>query len=490
MDAPLYRLTLLSRLALLALLWCLGCGPPVPAPGEGDAALDVRFEPAAQPGAVANVVRLHIATAQSFDGLALFQGTLSSYYLGKLKSEPLPQALLDRQIPLLSWLANGELVAAPLRSLAAGEYSLASAEGLLASFQVSVALPLLSRVWPPAASRGSPRFAVYCVEAGGALVLPDPPALVLDPKGLSVDVAAGVDVTGSFGDRCLHFGTEVALESEEIALPQAAFGSYAFEPALFGAAAGESVSPLPCAPGEISVGPGCAGAADDRLLVRTPEAELFWTVHTDHGALVQVTHAGAVLTVPGLTPSSQEHVWGSAHDVRGSELAFDLVLTTAAARARPILNEALADALGPEPQSEWVELYNAGTLAVELLQYALEDNGGHTPLPHATLAPKAYALLVRDDFEPNGSDPAPAPGTQLVRVPALGKSGLANSGERLALIDPSGQECSVLPALSGKAGQSLARVRPEAPDDDPQSFVLGAPTPGSANGAAVPAQTP
>jgi hypothetical protein len=65
----------------------------------------------------------------------------------------------------------------------------------------------------------------------------------------------------------------------------------------------------------------------------------------------------------------------------------------------------------------------------------------------------------------------------------LGKSGLSNAGERLSLVNSAGVECSVLPALAGKAGQSLARRTPTSADDDPKSFRFGTPTPGASNEA-------
>jgi hypothetical protein len=71
----------------------------------------------------------------------------------------------------------------------------------------------------------------------------------------------------------------------------------------------------------------------------------------------------------------------------------------------------------------------------------------------------------------------------LIRVPTLGKSGLSNAGERLALVDSAGVERSVLPALAGKPGQSLARRSPASEDSDPQAFSFGTPTPGFANDA-------
>ncbi len=476
------------RSALLALTIptlpaLIACGPPVPEPESSNASLaTVRFEPAAEAGQVANVSHLHISGSNAAS-LFLFQGTLSSYYLGKLKAPPLPEPLLARQLPLVSWRADGELVAAPLQALSIGSYSLAAESGLVAEFKVSTTLPVLNRLWPPPKSSGSPRLAVYCRDAASTASLPVGESLLLEPRELPVPFSPGVDDAGTFADRCLHFACDVPLAAEETLLPSPVVGAWALGPALFSGAAAEAVAPLSCDAGESVLGPGCATPADDHIVVRTPDAPLLWVVHTEHGSLVQVSEPGGKLVVSGLDPDSAQHLWGSTRDETGAANDFDLSLRTAAARERPILNEALADALGPEPQSEWVELFNDGTLAVDLQQYSFHDGGGSTPLPHAVLAPKAYALLVRDDYAPNGSDDPPAPGALLVRVPTLGKSGLSNSGERLSLVDAQGRECSVLPALAGKPGQSLARRTPSSPDAEPSSFSFGAPTPGAPNSA-------
>ena len=459
------------------------CGPPVPEPSESSSPT-VRFEPAMDDGAVSSVSHIHVSAANAAQ-FFLFQGTLSSYYLGKLKDPPLPDALLARQLPLASIRAADEWLVAPLQALSSGQYSLASDVGLIAEFAVNASLPLLSRVWPPPDASASPRFAVYCSESVVSAALPSGESLTLGPRALSVQLIPGVDAAGTFADRCLHFACDAQLEADETLLAPPVVGAWALRPALFSESTPQATDILDCLPDEIAFGAGCATAADDRVEVRAPESSLLWVVHTDHGSLLQVTQASRPLVVKGLSPGTSEHVWGSARDASGAERDFDLSVRMAPARARPILNEALADALGPEPQSEWVELFNDGTLAVDLAQYSLQDGGGRTALPHVSLPAKAFALLVRDDYAPNDSDAPPAPGALLVRVPMLGKSGLSNSGERLSLVDSDGQELSVLPALSGKPGLSLARRTPASPDTDPSSFSFGAPTPGAPNSAAT-----
>jgi len=465
--------------------WGVACGAPVPEPASlGDGSANVRFEPSAASDPVSNVVHIHLANSSPHSGaLSLFEGTLSSYYLGKFKHGEVPSTLASRQVPLVSWRAGAELVAAPSRPLTLGTYSLLSAVGLVAEFQVGVIRPVLERWWPPVASEEGPLFAVYCRPESSAADMPSPGPLLFEPGGSAVELASGVDESGLFADRCSHFESPLSLARGEIWIPPVTIGDWALDPAVFSVVEHQSAVSLGCEAGELALGPGCARVADDRVTVRTPNSPLFWIVHTSHGALVEVSSGGRPLTIAGLLPDAQERLWGSARDLAGAAQAFELELHTTKARGRPILNEALADALGPEPQSEWIELFNDGTLAVDLAQYSLQDGGGRTPLPHATLAPAQFALLVREDFAPNASDEPPTPGSLLIRVPTLGKSGLSNAGERLSLLDSAGAECSVLPALAGKAGQSLSRRTPASVDSDPTAFSFGVPTPGYANDA-------
>lgn len=474
-------------LLLMMLVLCGSCASPVPdTPILDGAPASVRFEPSASAEQIPNVVHLHLTGSTSSAGaIALFEGTVSSYYLGKYKHGEVPSTLASRQVPLVSWRVDGELIVAPLQPLALGPYSLISTDGLLTEFKVAATQPVLERFWPPAESGGSPQLGVYCRPESSGVELPSAGSLRFEPGQSSVELGPGVDESGLFAERCCHFVSEGALAPGEIWVPPPMLGDWALSPAIFRAIEPDARDVVSCRSDELAFGPGCASAADDRLTVRTPAAALLWIVHTARGALVEVSAANRPLTVDGLLPDANERLWGNAHDLGGASRAFDVELHTAPARARPILNEALADALGPEPQSEWVELLNDGTLAVDLAEYSLQDGGGRTALPHALLAPQEYALLVRDDFAPNGSDEPPAPGARLVRVPTLGKSGLSNAGERLALVDSAGVECSALPALAGKAGQSLARRTKAAADDDPESFSFGTPTPGVANGAST-----
>ena len=70
--------------------------------------------------------------------------------------------------------------------------------------------------------------------------------------------------------------------------------------------------------------------------------------------------------------------WGRSHPSA-------VRLASGAPKARFILNEVLANPLGAEPDSEWIEVVNVGLAAGSLLGLALEDSGGSVLLPDIEL---------------------------------------------------------------------------------------------------------
>jgi hypothetical protein len=100
------------------------------------------------------------------------------------------------------------------------------------------------------------------------------------------------------------------------------------------------------------------------------------------------------------------------------------------------ITEVLANAAGPEPAQEYVELRNLGDAPVDLTGLRLEDAKGSDDLPGETLPPGVYALVVASGYDPGqGQDPAPRAGTALLRVDTrLGADGLSNGGERVRLM--------------------------------------------------------
>ena len=86
-------------LPLLASLFvAAGCGPPVPGPGSAAASPVVSVEPSAELSAVPSVVHLHVASRSLGAGDALlFQGSLSDYYLSKVKHSGLKLAIFSME---------------------------------------------------------------------------------------------------------------------------------------------------------------------------------------------------------------------------------------------------------------------------------------------------------------------------------------------------------------------------------------------------------
>jgi hypothetical protein len=111
-------------------------------------------------------------------------------------------------------------------------------------------------------------------------------------------------------------------------------------------------------------------------------------------------------------------------------------LQTPAAVPPVAITEVLANAAGPEPAQEYVELRNMSEGPVDLGGLRLEDAKGADQLPAEVLPAGAYALVVPSGYDPAGAqDTPPRPGTLLLRVDSrLGADGLANGGERVRLL--------------------------------------------------------
>jgi hypothetical protein len=151
-----------------------------------------------------------------------------------------------------------------------------------------------------------------------------------------------------------------------------------------------------------------------------------------------------------------------------------------------VITEVLANPAGSETTQEFVELFNAGEVAVELAGWTIEDKTGKDVLPEAILMPGAFAVVVAESYDPaDGKDPAPAQGTLLVRVSGrIGSDGLSNSGEPVHLVSPGGQIVSqyggwVDVSATAWSGRSTKRFSTEVCDAvDAWSKAPSSPTPG------------
>ena len=149
------------------------------------------------------------------------------------------------------------------------------------------------------------------------------------------------------------------------------------------------------------------------------------------------TRFDIALALTSLPPESAATIAVTAIDRAGNVATSSPLAFETPPPVPPVaITEVLANAAGPEPAQEYVELRNLGPEAVSLAGLRLEDAKGGDDLPAETLAPGGYALVVGSGYDPaQGQDPAPRAGTLLVRVDSrIGSDGLANGGELVRLM--------------------------------------------------------
>jgi hypothetical protein len=207
----------------------------------------------------------------------------------------------------------------------------------------------------------------------------------------------------------------------------------------------------------------------------------------DSPAGVGQTKFDVSIPIGALTASSAATVTVGAVD-RAGNLASSSPLAFQTPEALPpiAITEVLANAAGPEPAQEFVELRNLGDEALALGGLRLEDSKGGDDLPAETLAPGAYALVVPSTYDPSGiQDPAPRAGTLLLRVDTrIGSDGLSNGGEVVKLLRGDAIVSSyggfVDVSSNAWAGHSVHRLVQSACDrTDAWNHAPLAPTPGA-----------
>ncbi|WP_437534720.1 lamin tail domain-containing protein [Sorangium sp. So ce726] len=472
--------------------------------GPADAGPELQIEPAAPLDAAPPVLRVRVllpgAALGSVDPARalVVRGKLSAAHLRQIERGELSTALSERVVPSIAWL-NGtppgdlSLTVAPLAPLAPGEtYAIASGSPVF-SHHIQIATegspPVLSRLWPPPDAGATLGLGVWCGDAPLPEVVA---AATLAPGGPAGELRRGA--VDDIGARCLRFEGEPTAtappEADGVRLvgpPDALPGeptAVSLDPRPFVL---ESV-PLPaiaaaCAPDELAIGPGCAQIADDRILVRSADAPLLWAIAGAGFDEVLAVPPGELFVLAPLPPLSPVELAIATVDNAGVVERRTFSTMTLAPMPHVVINEVLANPVGPEPGQEWVELYNDGDVPAELTGVVLADVGGETELPPISLMPGAYALVVNEDYVSDDElDPPSPPETLLLRVPKLGNHGLSNSGEPLKLKDRGGVVLSRSPAAPvPKPGMSLARVVSHAPDGSAGSFATSWPTPGRVN---------
>jgi hypothetical protein len=455
--------------------------------GGIEARATVVLEPAAELDAAPAVVRIHITAAPALDAaeLWLFRGELSSYHVGRIGRRELSMTLLERVVAAQVWKESGTIVLAPSLPLVPGElYSLAGPElGLIAVLRAGAhQRPFFERVWPPLGEAGGAGYIVLCAEDAAAPV--ELAELTLDPLGVRAQLRPGVADDAGALPSCVHVRAESEPpDGSALVLPPTVAGMD-LDPAPLRQLPAAPAPPPSCGADERPFGPGCILVLDDRLVVRSGEASALWVIRTVHSTSIASLPARGRLVANGLEPATSEWIWATIIDANGSVTHVSERVITSAPRPHLVVNEVLADPVGPEPAQEWIELFNDGVSDVELAGWSIEDLGGRTELPPATIPPRGYALVVPASFSEHSSwDVEPSSAATLVRVPALGKDGLSNLGESISLRAPDGSVVSRVPPLPRpKAGRSVARREPRTLDDAADGFALHA-DPGASPGA-------
>jgi len=449
-----------------AVLVCSCAGPSLDVPEREAATAEVNFEPEIVGGSVAPLFRAHLRGLPASGVPWLFRGELSEHYARALQRAEIANALRERAVPLGFWREGEGLAVQPSVWLEGGtNYSLAVAGvGVVGTFQVQEQDERRAQRLFPLPSAPLQRLAVVC----GLGAEPLPSSLLLEPGGVALQVTPGV--AGQPREGCATLQVEGSLVEPVVAPPRLAGALLEPQPwlPLLAAGAGDQPEP-PCPRGEPLAG-ACLQVQDDRLRV-TPVARDLLLVLEEPERLVLPARAGSRISLlRGLPPQGEVTLVGRWLSSEGEQVSFRRSITTTAAQRHLVLNEVLANPLGPEPDAEWLELVNDAEHAASLSGVWLEDSGGAVPLPDVVLAPGELALVVAEDFRASGLDvPVPA-NVRLLRVPSLGARGLANGGEALLLVGREGvlSRFPLLPATH--AGRSQARRYLDGADDDPTGF--------------------
>lgn len=468
---------------------------------EASPGTHVAFEPAATPSGVPPIVRIRLSLPEeaSPNGAILVTGTLSKTQLRDISKGTISKTVGDRRLHSLIFRDPEDahtIVAAPLSMLTPGEtYTLAIAapSASLTFVATESELPVLRRVWPlPKDAAASPAFAIFCAETSLAPVT-NRPALA-EPLGTLGIFRSGIGAETVAEPSCLRWdATEAFAPAGPLVLPPALElddGSLvALDPTpLVGNGAAPPLEAFPCPHGELPLGPSCIAVDDDRLVVRPAYWSALFAVRGGDAFTRKVTLEGARFLLRPLSPMSESTIVAAAVDAAGRVTEAETIVTTAAPRAHLVISEVMAAPLGPEPAQEWIEVVNDGSEPADLADYRLDVAGAATSLSSVILSPGELVLIVSEAYVLNeGSDVPPASGTRLVRIPKLGKRGLSNEGQVIALLDEESAVVSRFPALpKPQKGVSVVRLRPDALDELPASFAYdpnGSSSPGADNSA-------
>lgn len=247
-------------------------------------------------------------------------------------------------------------------------------------------------------------------------------------------------------------------------------------------------SPLACSAGETALGDACVFVDDESVSVRAafgrPVRAHLVVGDVDRGR--SFPWGDVLLRVGDLAAATSLDARLQIFAEDGDALSQTFVAETRAAGPRLGIVEVCANPRGPEPAQEYVELLNASPFAISTGGLWLSDAAEHSgdPLPHATIAPGARALVVPAAFDARDPFVALSAGVPLLRVDAsLGRGGLSNSGEPLYLRDEAGNVLSQAPAVRAPDGLCFIRTSASLRDHLPDAFSAAnrLPTPGVAD---------
>lgn len=157
-----------------------------------------------------------------------------------------------------------------------------------------------------------------------------------------------------------------------------------------------------------------------------------------------------------------------------------LLSCLSSAQARVVINEIMYHPIGEPERGEYIELYNAGSTAINLRNYAFTDGIYYTFTESTILGPDEYIVLAKDAEYIRLTY-----GISNVVGDFLGR--LSNSGERLLLEDNLGRvvddvtysDRAPWPLRAGGDGPSLERVDPLGESNNPFNWRASAtPFPG------------
>lgn len=497
----------MARCRAVLLLSCSICGCSGPALPDGSGPVEpvavvTGVRPPVDARGVSPNARFDFELPAGVDAsnLRLFEGELSDYHQRRVVEGILPATLEQREISFVRWgdssigapgdagtqrVAAKRISALPRAALQPGTthtWALLG-QGPLLAFSVAPARePALTLYWPTAEAT----FAGYAAYCGDDLQDLEAQQVQFEPRrAVSVQPGLGLGSVGT--GSCVHLQVEGDLD---VLVPPVQLLGHDVESTPLEVRQVPETPSVGCEVGWQPVAAGCARPLDDRLLVAPPAGSSLWLFESGALHWHHVAHAGEAFALRGLRPTAQQRIEYVSLLADGSQYRGQLNIQTSQPVPHVVINEVLANPLGSEPAQEWVELYNDGMRPVQLGGWAFSDSGATTRLPEVSLESGTYLLLVAQGFSPGGPDFWPQGEVGRIVLPALGKSGLSNGGEELRLSDSSGKLMSRFPALpAAKAGVSIARRAPDAPDERADSFAVHAApgaSPGFENGVVTP----